>query len=386
MQMRTSASYQRESRKVARRLFLLQMVLPIANAFYVPYLSLYYALNGMGDMEIGILSAIPFVISIFMQPLWGRACDRAKHRKRVVGFAILGASVSVLLYLVGSAFWLYVAASTVLAIFHTALIPLVDSITMELVANYQLDYGRFRWAGSASYGLLAYALAGTLQRNPTSSFPLAAAGYLLLLAVWSIVPTPCVVKTPATTQQPYLRIKISMEMGILLGLMMLISIGTAFANSFYGVYCVRIGFDRQMIGLSTLFGVAAQIPVSLIANRINQRFAERKILIFCLGLMALRMVCMLLGQEVGLILSQVLFGVTFMLSHYCIVVYMSRMVDTQHRNSAQSLQSAVRACGSVLGTLLGGMLSQWFGIQQTLTWFAVASFVLVLLTTLLKRK
>lgn len=70
-------------------------------------------------------------------------------------------------------FWHYILCSALLAVFHSSLIPLTDSMTMALAEKISLDYGRFHWIGSASYAILSFAFADVVRRHPAVSFPLA---------------------------------------------------------------------------------------------------------------------------------------------------------------------------------------------------------------------
>lgn len=375
------------SRRLKSRLLLIQMMLPVANAFYVPYLTLYYASRGISDGQIGILAAIPYTVAFLVQPIWGRCSDRVRRKRSVLVVAAVGAGASILLYLLGSSFVHYFICSALLAVFHSSLVPLTDSMTITLADEDGLDYGRFRWIGSASYGILVLAFSGVLYKNAAASFPLASMGYLMFMC--SLLACP----TPQSARHGHIRPASSMVMTpvmyTMLVLMLFISIGTAFANGFYGVLCARIGLDQRMVGVTTFVGVMVQIPVSLYAHKVCNRVAKPVLLILCLLLTALRLLCMLSHSPVMLMLSQFMAGIIFMLSHYCIVVFMAEMADGQHRSTAQSLHTAQSAFGSITGTLLGGWVSQRFGMQNAFLWFAVALLAVstaVLLAGLVKKE
>ena len=86
-------------------------------------------------------------------------------------------------------FWHYILCSALLAVFHSSLIPLTDSMTMALAEKISLDYGRFHWIGSASYAILSFAFADVVRRHPAVSFPLAWTGYLTFPFTFYICPT-----------------------------------------------------------------------------------------------------------------------------------------------------------------------------------------------------
>ena len=76
-----------------------------ANAIYQGYASKYFEAVGMTTAQLSVILAAMPIISIFAQPLWGAAGDRAKTRNSVLRGLIVASAAIVLLYRLSNAFW-----------------------------------------------------------------------------------------------------------------------------------------------------------------------------------------------------------------------------------------------------------------------------------------
>ena len=68
-----------------RHLLLINSFVYIAVAMYSPFLSMYYAQEGLTSSQVGILLTIAPIATVLIQPLWAKRSDATgRDRKSVV--------------------------------------------------------------------------------------------------------------------------------------------------------------------------------------------------------------------------------------------------------------------------------------------------------------
>jgi PPP family 3-phenylpropionic acid transporter len=100
---------------------------------FFPFFSLYLHENaGLSGTQLGVvLAALPFV-GIAAQPLWGHLADRTGLRARILALLCLGAAASYSALGHAQGFPAILAATALLAIFSSALLPTCVSVTLAL--------------------------------------------------------------------------------------------------------------------------------------------------------------------------------------------------------------------------------------------------------------
>lgn len=118
-----------------------------ALSYFIPYVNLYFEDVGLSGGEIGLVRSLPSLVGIVAAPLWGIVSDALRLRRDLF---IMGTTGSVISMLVTSRVtqlgWLIalgVAHSFMLAI----VMPLLTSMTLELLGERRAEYGQMRlWA------------------------------------------------------------------------------------------------------------------------------------------------------------------------------------------------------------------------------------------------
>ena len=82
-------------------LFTINAFVYIASVFYTPFISAYYACNGISAAQIGVLLTIGPIVTILIQPLWAKLSDRTQKRKQVLLLVAAGSGLSMFLYYLG---------------------------------------------------------------------------------------------------------------------------------------------------------------------------------------------------------------------------------------------------------------------------------------------
>src|SRR5919197_2952426 len=103
---------------------------------FLPYFSLYLKENaGLSGTQVGWILAVVPLVSIVTQPLWGHVADRTGARSQMVAVLSLG-SVFGYLWLAGAeGFAAILIATAALAIFGSAVLPIVISVSLATLRD-----------------------------------------------------------------------------------------------------------------------------------------------------------------------------------------------------------------------------------------------------------
>ena len=137
---------------------------------YSPFLSAYYARLGLDASQTGLLLAITPMCAIAVQPLWALLADRIGRRRAViVGLCTAAAAVAPLYYL-ATTFIAVLSTTLAFSAFFSALLPLSDSLVIELASRSGHDFSRIRMGGTVGYAVVVLIVGRLLDGAPEFQF------------------------------------------------------------------------------------------------------------------------------------------------------------------------------------------------------------------------
>jgi PPP family 3-phenylpropionic acid transporter len=173
----------------ARRLGLLYAALFFVVGCYLPFMPVWLDWRELDAGEIAVLLAAPLFTRIVFTPLIGFAADLAGSRRNIVIALAWGSLLSFLLLWAASGFWQMLAASVLLAINWTTIMPLIETVAARGIRTGTLHYGRVRLWGSLSFiaaNLASGVIIGAI--GPKIVMPLLIAGTVLLVLGAHLLP------------------------------------------------------------------------------------------------------------------------------------------------------------------------------------------------------
>ena len=120
-----------------------------------PFYSLFLATEGgLSGAQVGVVMAVPALVSIFCQGPWGQLADRTGARSRVVALLAIGTAVTCLALALPTHFAGFVIATAAMAIFSAAFIPNTMALTLAQIhdATGRL-FGRIRVWGTIGFAI-----------------------------------------------------------------------------------------------------------------------------------------------------------------------------------------------------------------------------------------
>jgi PPP family 3-phenylpropionic acid transporter len=330
--------------------------LGIMVTFFPPHLK---AL-GLSGTQMGIAMSIPPVAVIFSPRLFGYWADRLQRPLLILRFNLLMSAVVAYAFFAMDGFPSVILVLFFFALFRAPVPALTDAACLSIIAKQGGDYGRVRLWGSIGFVISTMSAGLIMERHSdhVSISIYALAGFLLLalLAAFFIS-----VRPPPKKAKRWSDILILLNKPRLRYLFLASAFHWASTSTYHGFFSIHV----QDLGLSTSvagtgFAVAgiAEIITMGGARRWIDRFSPGKILVFCLGITALRWALTAWSLEpTFLIIIQLLHSFTFAAFYMASIKILLEEVPDSLRATGQGLFfSAVFGIGGGLGILFSGVV------------------------------
>lgn len=329
-----------------------------ALAAMAPFLVLFYQQLGFSGAQIGLLTGITPLITLFSGPFWSGLADASRKHRLVMSMAIMVAVLTGIALPFLRTIAAVLVVISLFTFFTSPIIPLSDSATIASLGDEKNKYGRLRLGGTLGWAVSA-PLIGFLveQRGLSMSFWSYAFLMFLALLVCQKFSFP---KHAAGTslRQGLKQFARERKWLIFLGTAVLSGLGLVTINNYLFVYMKEIKASESIMGISLTLSTLAELPVLFFANKLLQRFGAVSLLRIAIFLTAVRMLIFVMFNSVpGILLGQLLNGLNFPLYWAAGVAFADEHAPAGMKSIAQGLFGAVTmGIGSAIGGLLGGLL------------------------------
>lgn len=164
-----------------RRASYLYLMVGIMQACYLPFSSIVFRDRGVSFEAIGLVGAVNSILALAAAPIWGHLGDATLGRVAAFRLAILATAIGVFAFAAGP--FAGIPGSMLAAFAGAGIVPLLDAIGMERLAEVKGNWGTLRAVTSGSYAASSL-LSGVLvvAGGAVLVGPLYAAGALIVLA------------------------------------------------------------------------------------------------------------------------------------------------------------------------------------------------------------
>jgi PPP family 3-phenylpropionic acid transporter len=333
-----------------------------AVAFLFPFLALFYKAHGLTGSQIGVLSAVPPLISFFGAPLWNGAADATHRHKLVAVLAVLGVVTIAFIFPSLATFAAMFVMICLYSFFNSPTGSLVDSAVMVLLGDRKERYGRIRLWGTVGYGVIAPLASLMIGRYGVKW---AFWGYALIMAGGLLVLAGLPFRQSRSSSSFFggMRQLFGHRAWMLFLLMVFIAgAGMATYNNYFLVYLQSLGASSALMGLALTIATASEIPAMFFSDRILRRFGARGMLIIAMSTIGLRLLAYSATTASWLILLiQVVHGLTFAAVYTAGVYFADQIAPAGMKATAQGMfTGTLMGFGSAAGGLLGGVLMDRF--------------------------
>ncbi len=351
--------------------------------FFNPYLPLWLKSLGLSITTIGLLTAVQSLTRILAPYGWGWLSDHSTDSINLLRYCAGAALVCATgLFFQMGLVWL---AVVLLCMFiHTsAMMPMSEAALAQWVSSEGTfntkRYGRIRLWGSIGFLVTVFVAGAWFDHQGMDSFPAWAVGSLIALniSVWWLPKHQEVIRHDEVSPP-------------VLGVLKLAKVRWFFAAVFCHVfahigiyvflslYLDALGYSKTMIGILWAISVATEIVWFFTQSRWLPLFSLSAWLVICACVMVLRM-CLTAWWADALLalwIAQMLHAVTFATHHTVCISILTKHFPGRLRGRGQALYASIGyGIPGVLGALLGGLLSERFGLAS----IYAASVVMALL-------
>ena len=347
----------------------------------MPFLVLFYQELDFSGAQIGLLTGIPPLITLFASPFWTGLADSKHWHKFVMGLGILGTVLAIFLLPTATSFMVVFG---LIILFNTSISPvpsLADSATMNMLGEERAMYGRIRLGGTIGWGVFA-PIAGALVDHYGLKIGFWSFSVLMLLNLFVSQKFVHGSHEPGGQNQGGIRVLLTSRRWIhFLFLAFLGGIGAFSAASYLFPYMAELGASESMMGIASAVATLTEIPVFFFGNRLVKKFGSYSLLLLALVMFGIRGVLYgLVSTPLMVLLVQLFGGMIFPILWVAGVSYADEHAPSNLKSSAQGLLGSMMfGFGSAVTGFTGGLLLESVGGRGMFLVFGIVIFVGVLI-------
>ncbi|MGE5702183.1 MAG: MFS transporter [Clostridia bacterium] len=344
-----------------------------------PLLSQYYSAIGLSGTQIGTISSITPIISIFAQPLWGMLCDKYHIRKQVLMLVLLAsAGISLFFTQVTTYAWAMVLFS-IFSIFQCAIIPINDSVALNFAKKQKMQFGNLRMWGAVGYAVAVFITGYAVRAwGPNAIFyfyALATLGALFFLRGLTVE------KGAQEGGGSIFRgigklVKLPRFVLFLMGSFLVFGPINA-NNTWFALYYEQIGGTVVGVGLAFLLFAGSEAPFMKLAGYFAKRYGLETTVLLAAVTSSIRWFWYGTAPSTTMVL------VMFFIQGLSVGFYLATAAQFVRENTPSSLQvtaltlfsSMGLGLGSMFCNLMGGIIKDHYGILHTYTFFGISTLI-----------
>jgi PPP family 3-phenylpropionic acid transporter len=350
-------------------------------ASLLPFLALYYQGLGLRGGEIGILTGIPPLITLFSAPFWGGLADATNRHRQVLLAIIAGAMLSILALSQGASFWLLLPCIAAYAFFNAPVIPLIDNSVLALLGGRREEYGKQRLWGAVGWGAAAPVTGWLVDKAGIAwSFIV----YLVLMCAGFLTARHLHLSQAGlgnSFRRGVGQLLSNRRWLLFLFIVFLNGSGISILTNFLFLYMNELGIEKTVMGLGLTIATVSELPVLFYSGQMLRRLGARGLLIISLAAYVIRAFgYSVVHAPLPVLALQFLHGLTFAAMWAAGVSFAGEIAPPGLGATAQSMfYSTVMGFGGMAGALAGGILLERLGGAGMFRWSGMAVLIGLLL-------
>ncbi len=332
-------------------------------ASFIPFVVLFYQQLGFNGVQIGLLTGVSPLVSLFAGPFLTGVADSTRKHTLIMGAGILGAAVIVFLISLLSNFAAIFALVLIFNAIFSPVASLGDSATMTMLGEERAMYGRVRLGGTIGWGVFAQ-FAGLLLYR----FGLTALFYVFsaVMIVNFFVSTKFSFgdhETRDAGRTGNLTFLTNRRWIVFLLSAFLGGLGSMSVAAYLSPYLTELGANGHQIGFAFTIATLTELPVFFFGDILVRRLKPYGLFLVSLVLIGLRSIFFGIVDSVFLaILVQAIGGMFFPAMWSAGVAYAYENAPDHLKSTAQGVFGAASfGVGSAVGGLICGILLERLG-------------------------
>lgn len=343
----------------------------MAGAAFNVYGGIWFADRGLSSEQIGIINAVPVLVTLLFNIIVGKIADRASDWRQVIVLGcVLSALIPIGLFYVHD-FWGILIVWT-LALLPISLIgPVVDAATMRMTRRRGTQYGPIRAWGTVGYMVTLFVVGWIISKFGGGIFLPLFVGLSILRGLVAFgLPRFRAGEGEAKPQSSgAARLGDVMKPFFLLPL---VGFSMVYAthivlNAFQALLWMEQGLSADLIAPLLALAAFAEAAIMFLFGRIARRFSARSLILLSAATAVFRWICMAFQPGLELLIPlQLLHAFTFALGFMGCVNFIANWTSDEIAAEAQGFFQMLQQVMSVIALIAFGWLVGFMGAKAYL--------------------
>lgn len=334
-----------------------------AFASLLPYFVLFYQGLGFSGTQIGLLTGVPPLITLFGAPFLSGVADSTRRHRMIMGLGIAVAIGVMMIMPSLRAFAIVFIFIMIFNIFMSPVSSLADSATMSMLGEERAMYGRIRLGGTIGWGLVA-PIAGTVVENYGLRLAFMIFSAIMFINFFVSQKFSFGKVEGHETNHGGIRTLLAGRRWIFFLLISFLGgVGIFSVASYLFPYMAELGANESQMGIALTISTLTELPVFFFGHRLVRRFGSYRLFIIALVLIGIRSLLYgVVDSPFQIYFVQAFSGMIFPVMWLAGVSYADENAPVGLKSTAQGVFSAMMfGFGSALGGFIGGLLLESVG-------------------------
>jgi MFS transporter, PPP family, 3-phenylpropionic acid transporter len=340
------------------------------------YLAIWLSDKGMSSQQIGIINAVPVLLTLITGVLIGRLSDRASDWKTAIVVLAAIAGVAPFGLLATGEFWGILIVTALATYPASALVPIIDAATLRMTDRRGTDFNLVRAWGTVGY-LVASALTGIVIGS------LGGGAFIPMFIAFALLRTATAIPLPRFRAPEEASVKVSKTISAGLGELLrpwfllpciafaLIQATHVFLSTMGALVWKIEGIGEGWFGPLIAASAAAEAVTMFAWRYFHAKMSARTMLIIAGLVGAGRWVAMGLDPSLPMLFAlQALHAITFPFAYFGIMHFIANWAPERIAAEAQSFSMALTMAVTVVTLVALGWL---VGVAGGQAYFAAAA-------------
>ncbi len=341
--------------------FFLAFSLGTFNPYIAPF---FKETLGISNIQLGILLLVRPVVALISQVIWGTIIDSYGHRSRWATVLSVCAGCMTPLFLLGHSMMSLCIIFSLWSFFHSPLLSLSDALAFDYLGHHRRMHLAFLRLFASMGWIIAVLSLGIVYDfwSLKAMFVIFPFGILISALATSRIPREISVGVQKSWKVVH---QIMMKRNVLFFLVAVILFETAnqMSYQFLSVYGRFLGANHIQIGSIWAVATFSEMITMLVFVKVVQKIGIKKILAVGMVVTVFRWTPMMFVNAWWQIIPfQLLHAFTLTFGYLGAALFMDLESPAHIRFTAQAFYGMfVVNTGMILGSLLGGLLSEYWG-------------------------
>jgi MFS family permease len=360
-------------------------------AAILPYISVYFEEVNLRGTQIGILTSIPYLVTMISSVIFAFFSDVSKQHVKVIRLCTLGLIIVLGLYPLANSFQAFVPIVLAWSIINAPFNAIMDQTTLVSLRNPE-NYGKIRVGGSIGWGLMVLITGFIID---SASIGLKIIFYIdILFLILFLLNTFLMPKDKKHTKEeiesrseerPSLQMIWDMLRlpGFIPFLLMIIiwGIGESAIGNFLFLHIKSLGGSSTLMGTALSISLIGEIITFSIADRLQMKIGPQKMMLLAfLVLFTWLFGLSKITNPNAIPLFQTFGGAGYALLQSGGVAYVNARAPKELGTTAQAIRGGIYSgLGVGIGALVSGIMYEHSGsiiMFRNMSYFVIAGFAI----------